>query len=481
MMRHWPPWESNAMNVMRAVCVAVSAGLLWTAGCGSESSAPADPRAAAVDRQVRQKWGKGLDELPTATLNVISPHNENIRNEFQWAFSLHHAAAYGSKVSIVWRDVGGGSTAVLRYLLNVYGSAKTSKIDVVWGGGQYNFDVLAGKGVLAPMALADDVTANIPAAFGVIELRDPNRLWCGSAISAFGFLYNLPLLKRAKIAPPTRWEDLAAPACFDHICMADPTQSGSAASAYEMIVQSEASWPAGWAKLLAILGNTKKIKDSASGAANAPMLGESALAACIDFYGIVRVAKAPDVLFYVNPVGQTAYDPDPIAILKNPPSAELAQRFVDFVLSRRGQALWALKVGEADGPIRSALGRQPIRRDVYDHYKGKLLPRVTNPYEAGGDMKVDLTMRRVRFSVLRQLVRAAAIDNLQYLRAARKKLIDTNFEPKRLAEYNRLPDNVAEPAKIPAIAAGLADKAEAERITTDWQRFFRDKYKRVAE
>ena len=469
------------MNVIRAVCVAVSAGLLWTGGCGGESDAPADPRAATVDQQVRKKWGKGLDELPSVNLSIVSPHNEDIRNEFQWAFSLHHAVQYGSKVSVVWRDVGGGSTAVLRYLLNVYDKSDTAEIDVVWGGGQYNFQVLAGKGVLQPMNLSDEVAEQIPATFGVIQLRDPNRLWCGSAISGFGFLYNLPLLKRAKIDPPKQWDDLAAAACFDHICLADPTQSGSAAAAYEMIVQSAETWPDGWAKLLAILGNTKKFKDSASGAANAPVVGESALAACIDFYGIMRVAKAPDVLFYVSPEGQTAYDPDPIAILKNPPSAELAQRFVDFVLSRRGQALWALRVGETDGPIRNALGRQPIRRDFYGHHEGKLLPRVTNPYETGGEMKVDLKMRRVRFGVLRQLVRAAAIDNRQFLRAARKKLIETGSEPRRRAEFNRLPDNVATREKIAEVAARLGDKAEAEKITTGWQRFFRDKYKRVAE
>jgi len=454
------------------------AGLL--AGCGGEA-APSDPRAAAIDKKVRAAWGKSLDELPTVRLRAISPHNENIVNEFEWAFSLHHAVAYGQKVDIEWRDVGGGSTAVLRYLRNVYARADTAEIDVVWGGGEVNFQKLAAEGILRPMKLSKDVLANVPATFGGVEMYDPNHLWCGSAVSGFGFLYNTGVLERVKVPAPKRWEDLSAPRCFGLLCLADPTQSGSAAAAYEMIVQSAATWPEGWAKLLAILANAKRFVDSASAAANAPVIGEAGIATCIDFYGIIRVAEAPEVLVYVSPAGQTAFSPDPIAILKNPPNGELARRFVDFVLSRRGQALWALKVGETDGPVRTALGRQPIRRDVYGAYAGKILPRIVNPYETGSELMIDREMRNVRFGVLRQLVKAAAVDNRQYLRDARKKLIERKLAPKLLAEFNRLPDDVATPAGIRQVAAKLRDKTEAEKITTAWQRFFRDKYMRLAK
>ena len=76
-------------GILAAVWLAV------VSGCGSGDSLPDDGRTQAADEQVRAKWGKPLDELPTATLAVISPHNENIRNEFQWAFSLHHAVEHG--------------------------------------------------------------------------------------------------------------------------------------------------------------------------------------------------------------------------------------------------------------------------------------------------------------------------------------------------------------------------------------------------
>ena len=469
------------MNAAKATVLAAWLGGACLAGCGGGSSAPADPRRPQVDQAVREKWGKGLDELPTVELVVISPHNENICNEFEWAFNLHHAVEHGRKVHVVWRDVGGGSTAVLRFLENRYKNGKGGEIDVVWGGGEVNFATMAAEGILQPMEVSDDVLANVPESFGGLSMYDPNRRWFGSAVSGFGFLYNRSLLKRANIPEPKRWEDLARPEFFSQICLADPTQSGSAAAAYEMIVQSAPSWPAGWARLLGILGNGKRFVDSASGAANAPVLGEAPIAACIDFYGINRVREAPDVLVYVSPKGQTAFNADPIAILRNPPHPELAQRFVDFVLSRRGQALWALRVGERDGPIRSALGRQPIRRDVYAAYAGKLCPGIVNPYEGGGALELDRTMWQRRFGLLRKLVRAAAVDNDEFLRAAKRKLIETNFDPKRLAEFHRLPDNVATEAGIAEVARKLNDETEAEKITTDWQRFFRARYKRVAE
>ncbi len=460
-------------------CLVAAAAL---AGCGGPG-ASRNPRATeAIEAEIASKWQKRLDELPAEKLVLISPHNESIAKEFTWAFVIDYAIAHGRRVQLEWRDVGGGSTGIVRYLRNVYARAETAEIDIFWGGGEVEFQKLAGEGLLTPLKLTALTREAIPATFGGLEMRDPNDLWCGSAVSGFGFIYNRPLLKRAGVAPPKTWDDIAKPECFDLICLADPMQSGSAAAAYEMIVQSEPTWPAGWAKLLAVLGNAKRFVDSAGAAANGPALGEAPIATCIDFYGALRVAEAPDILVYVSPKGQTAFSPDPIGILKNPPHPELAQAFVDFVLSVKGQALWALNVGEPDGPVRNPLGRQPLRKDVYDLYagSGKLSPWTVNPYESGNEMKIDAELRKVRFGVLRNLVRAAAIDNRQYLQAARARLIETNFEPAGLAEFNRLPDNVATREGVFEVAKQLRDRTQAAKITTGWQSFFRDKYLKVS-
>jgi len=204
------------------------------------------------------------------------------------------------------------------------------------------------------------------------------------------------------------------------------------------------------------------------------------VATCIDFYGIIRAVEAPEELVYLSPPGQTVFTPDPIAILKNPPHRQLAQRFVQFVLSRRGQAIWALRVGAPDGPVRNPLGRLPIRRDVYEAYAQDLLPSTVNPYHLGQAMEMTGHRTAVSFSTLRLLVGAAAVDNLEGLRRARRKLIATNFPADRLEEFRRLPENVSTLERMARTGQDLKDPTRREMIVTGWQRYFREKYERVA-
>jgi len=413
------------------------------------------------------------------TLVVITANNEDIKLEFERAFSAYHAAEFGKTVAIEWRDVGGGGNKVLTHLRNVYSRSETSGIDVLWGGGHAPFVSLADEGLLTPITLADDVRQNVPARFCGVPMVDEQGRWFGTAVSGFGFLYNKAILAGRGIAPPETWDDLGGARFCGLVALADPTQSSSAASAYEMIVQSGVDWPAGWAKLLGVLGNANRYYNGAGEAANA-VISEVAVAACIDFYGYPRASAHPDELVYVNPRGQQAFTPDPIAVLKNPPHGELARRFVAFVLSRRGQALWALPAGADDGPTDKTLYRQPIRKDVYTQYAGRLTGGMTSPYQGGQGVQLDTAMWATRSDVLKRLVSAAAVKNADGLKKAKRKLIDTRFDAARLAEFNALPPNVARADQIAGVAADLRDHAKAERITLAWRTFFRDKYAKVA-
>jgi len=469
------------MTARVAWILAAAAALLLFRGCGSSSQLPDDPRTAQADQQVRRRWGKPLRELPVATLVAISPNNENIQNEFEWAFSLQHAVEHGQRVVIEWRQVGGGGTSIETYLINVYNRSDSSGIDLLWGGGEFPFRKLADLGLLEPARLDEDTLAQIPLELGGVGLRDPQHRWIGSALSGFGFLCNRPMLEKCGATPlPATWDDLGEPRFADLLALADPTQSASASTTYVTVAQSAPTWPEGWAKLLRMLANAKRFMDSAGSAANAPLVGEAPVAACIDFYGLTRVLQAPAELVFVSPRGQTPFTPDPIGILKNPPHPELAQRFVQFVVSRAGQALWALPAGQPDGPARSALGRQPIRRDVYDVYAGQLLPQIVDPYEIGQALELVEQRRQIDFGVLRSLVGVAAIDNRDGLRAARRRLADLGYPPDRLAAFNALPDNIATLEAMKTTSKLLRDPAQRERILTDWQDYFRRKYEQVA-
>jgi ABC-type Fe3+ transport system substrate-binding protein len=477
------------MNLIRLVCVACAMALA-ACGCAKDGQLPSDPRLADADVACRAKWGKGLSELPAIDLVAIGPQSESIFDEFRWAFSLHHAVQYGQRVNLVKRDAGGGGSSIETYLLNVYREGGNPEIDIVWGGGENPFvrlangtpikDVSPNQSVplLEKLTLAPDVLSGMPAEMAGSRLYDKDMRWVGSALSGFGILYNAQMLRKCNIAPPQRWEDLADKRFAGLVELADPVQSGSAASAFRMIAMSADDWPAGWAKLLGVAANAREFSESAGTAANAPALGEALVATCIDFFGASRVAEAPDRLTYVSPRGQTVFTPDPIGILKDAPHRELAQQFVDFVLSPQGQALWALPAGAPGGPVRSTLGRQPIRHDTYELCEGRMLPWIVNPYEEGVAMAAT-GHAKVNFGVLRELLYAAAIANHDGLVQARKALAKSN-DPALLAELRSLPENVATAAKMEATANDLKDAKKLDALRTGWRDFFRAKYRRIA-
>jgi ABC-type Fe3+ transport system substrate-binding protein len=415
------------------------------------------------------------------TIVVITPHNEDIRTEFALGFQEYYRKATGGgTVAVDWRNVS--SNNMLKQLRAEYSKTDEPGYDVAFGGGEQNFILLAESGLLRPVKLDESALEQIPASYSGQPLYDPQHRWYGAAVSGFGFLYNKSLLQRRRAPEPRTWADLAGDRYYGMLCLADPTQSGSAAAAYEMIVLSAGSWPDGWARLLEVFSNSSSIVDSASRAADAPVKGEAIISTAIDFYGIMRVVRMPDTLVFLSPAGQTILSPDPVAALKNPPHPELAEMFVKYVLSLDGQALWALPAGSEGGPVEDSLFRTPIRRDVFEVYAGRLLPGLNNPY-AGEEKMLDANLRRAISQPLRLLIKAAAIDNADLLRQVRRKLIEQP-DAGKLARLHTLPETAATVEAMAEVGEILSDPArqdEQERITTGWQTYFRDLYQGLLE
>lgn len=451
-----------------------------------KGEAPVDPRVAAADKLCLEKWGKHFEELPTDLLVMLTAHNENILDEYEQAFSLHRAVSHGRRVKFDRRNVGGGGSSMQQSLLSVYGRGGTPEIDVLWGGGDSPFIELA-KGLpeigplLEKLSLDADVLANVPAQYSGNALRDPELRWVGSALSGFGIIYNKEMLARCRIAPPRDWQDLGDARFIGLVELADPSQSGSAAAAYRAVVISSASWPEGWAKLMPILGNAKRVADSAGTAANAPALGEALVATCVDFYGTMRVNEAPGRLEYFTPAEQAVFTPDPIAILRGAPNPQLAREFVNYVMSREGQALWAKQVGAAGGPVRRALGRQPIRRDVYEQEGAAGLPKdflsyIVDPYAK--EQTFAMPPEKVSFPVVRELSYQAAVANQEAMFQARQVVAR---RPDLMPEFVRLPDNVATLEAMAAVAKEMKDKARLDNLRRQWRDFFAQKYRRIIQ
>ena len=374
------------------------------------------------------------------TVVIISPHNEAVRHEFSVAFAQYYKSKTGRSVRIDWR-LTGGTSEISRYLAGEYLAAfervwatsgkswspqvaasfdnpritpaptaagdsleqaarraflesnTSCGIDLFFGGGAYDFDQHAAAGRL----VASDVlkthpdwfsTDSIPQVVSGETFYDPAGRWIGTCLSSFGICYNSDSLRRLGIERlPTSWTDLTSPLFFKQVALADPTKSGSAAKAFEMVIQqkmqelvtaagaeSDAILALGWTQGLHIIqaasANARYFTDSAPKIPLDVSLGDAAIGMCIDFYGrfqseSVKIGTSPSRLQYLTPAGGSSVGVDPIGLLRGAPHRAVAEEFIAFVLSLEGQKLWNFQVGTPGGPRKYALRRLPVRKELY--------------------------------------------------------------------------------------------------------------------
>jgi len=374
------------------------------------------------------------------TLVIVTPNNEAIRHEFTVAFADHYKKKTGRSVRIDWR-LPGGTSEIARYLKGEYYAAfqhewETSGktwtpdvggafdnpkikpaeapsidtpaqaarrafldstrgigIDLFFGGGAYDFEQQAAAGRLVPC----DVIRDHPGWFGASSIPemvsgepfyDAGARWIGTCLSSFGICYNSDSLRRLGVRElPASWNDLTNSRLFKQIALADPTKSGSAAKAYEMVIQQQmqeivreaasedpAILAVGWKRGLGIIqiasANARYFTDAGSKVPIDVSSGDAAVGMCIDFFGryqseSVKIGNAPSRLRYFTPAGGSSVGVDPIGLLRGAPNRAVAGEFIAFVLSLEGQKLWNFKVGVPGGPERYALRRLPVRRELY--------------------------------------------------------------------------------------------------------------------
>lgn len=374
------------------------------------------------------------------TVVIISPHNEAVRHEFSVAFAQYYKNKTGRSVRIDWR-LPGGTSEISRYLAGEYLAAfervwtanrkawspqvaasfdnpritpalnaagdsleqaarraflesnTSCGIDLVFGGGAYDFDQHAAAGRLVASEILRThpewfSTDSIPQVVSGETFYDPAGRWIGTCLSSFGICYNSDSLRRLGIERmPTSWTDLTSPLFFKQVALADPTKSGSAAKAFEMVIQqkmqelvtaagaeNDAILALGWTQGLQIIqaasANARYFTDSAPKIPLDVSLGDAAIGMCIDFYGrfqseSVKIGTSPSRLQYLTPAGGSSVGVDPIGLLRGAPHRAVAEEFIAFVLSLEGQKLWNFQVGTPGGPRKYALRRLPIRKELY--------------------------------------------------------------------------------------------------------------------
>jgi ABC-type Fe3+ transport system substrate-binding protein len=472
-------------------------------------------------------------------LVVVTPHNRDIRESFEAAFSDWHNQKYGEPVDIDYRTPG-GTTKIVDLLQKTYATYRddagrllpedqvSGDLHIAWGGGDFPFDQEMKRAfrdadgndvsVLKPIDLPAALLAAAypqPQLAG-IDLYDADAdrpEWFGVCLSSFGMVYNPALYDSLGLTKPLMWQDLADPNLDGLVALADPTQSGSAAVAYMMVIQrvmadaeerllaedatlagidaevreavggsrdveatltelelspaeTEAlrryraalaeGWEDGMRQLTLIAANARYFTNSASQVPTDVSQGQAAAGMAIDFYGrVYEELVGGDRVRFVSPTAATAITPDPVAVLYGVQgeSLELATRFVEFLLTPEGQRLWILNAGEPGGPARHGLRRPPIRPDVYADMTG-WSDRV-NPFEEAGGFN----QRRAwmgEFGDTRNVWAAAWIDAREALKSSYRTILDAGRE-----------DLLPELGSLPITRQGVVDLRSARKAAED--------------
>ncbi len=492
---------------------------------------------------------------------IVTPHIESIRYPFARAYEKRHHERTGERVHVDYRTPG-GTSEIGRYIASEYFAAfqyywtrtlgknwsravelsfdnpkivpddtpaddtpgqearraflasnVSSKLDLFFGGGPYDFEQQARAGRLVDSGCLREhpeiygtEPGKIPPTLSGENFYDPQGRWIGSVLSSFGISYNVDSLHRLGIAqPPAQWDDLADPRYFHQIALANPTQSGSVSKSFEMLIQQQMAREvdgralspeqekeavaAGWARAMRLLqkigANARYFTDSSAKIALDIEAGEAAAGMTIDFYGrfqseAVRKPDGSSRLQYVNVAGGSSVTVDPIGLFRGAPNRELAKEFLSFVLSTEGQKLWTWKVGAPGGPQRYALRRPPILPALYapEFREFRSDPDV-QPYELAKTFTYREKWTAPLFRAAAFIFRVMCIDTHEEQVAAWRALLDAEFPTEALAIFEDVSrvDYATASGEVREALGG--DKIKEVQLAKELADHFREMYRRV--
>ena len=399
-------------------------------------------------------------------LIIVTPHVEQIREEFGPAFDRWHTRTYGQHVAIDWRTPGGTSDIIKQLEATADAAARRGQTDaeghlpkgaagcdLFFGGGSFEHGKMKEeKSAVTDTGAKIKYRLGQPAGFeqkqldewfgknliGVQYLYDPDQYWIGTALSGFGIVYNRDVLKKLGLPEPRGFADLTDPRYANMLALADGRQSGSITTTYDSIL-NKYGWTEGWRILRDMAANARYFASAATRVPVDVSQGEAAAGLSIDFYGrgqaqfLLKPGDDPNSgrIGYVDPEGAVYIDADPASILNGASDPELARRFVEFCLTTEAQALWQFPSradggsrsannppgadGKPMGPIKYELRRMPVRRVMFDPagpYFAHMIDQ-TDPFKAASDVKT-----RGWRSAIPVLMAAFGIDTAHEARAA---------------------------------------------------------------
>ena len=294
------------------------------------------------------------------TLYGLTRHDGTIYTKYTNEFCASHPEVS----NILWLErtnVAAWKSAVV---------SGSNPVSILWGGGPTIFNVLADAGLMLPFKnttlinlIKDNVNDTIAGA-DMIRYNETTgeMLWVAAAISSFGFTVNHDNLETYGLEIPETWEDLASPDYYlgttQHaIGMGDAPETTSNTRVYQIILQ-KFGWEAGWDILTRMAANSKIFEGGSGPTRDSVITGSQAISMTIDFYGYQAMYQN-SACEYIIPKNESIVNADPIAIASSTPYQALAEDFVQFVMGKKGQAMW----------LDSDINRLPVYYEAFNYSK----------------------------------------------------------------------------------------------------------------
>ena len=355
------------------------------------------------------------EDVPIKELKIVSPHWDGYRREIEVGFARWYKQKHNRIVNIRWIDIGGGSD-IVRNLVARKNIGDPLPVDIVFGGGTDIFDSLKKANLLLRTDLPSLLRSRLQNSLGGNKLIDDEDMWFSVSLTTFGIVVNKELLKLKGIKEPKFYSDLANDSYKQLVGSADPRKSGTNRFMYELILQRY-GWEDGWRIIYKISSNVKSFSVHSSQSPKDVASGEIAVALLVDSYAQETIRKyGGEKIGYNVPLDTYSFFGDPVAKLVTVKEPELADQFIEFILSEEGQAILSLKVGAPLGPSQYELTRLPVYKSIYNRTD---IAREEKPFEHLGSFIYRQDEAASRWEVTSKLLGIFAVDIQPLLSSAR--------------------------------------------------------------
>ena len=269
-------------------------------------------------------------------LMVYTSMKETLIGKLRDAFAKKHP-----EVSFDYYSAGAG-----KLMAKIAAERQSGKltVDVLWHSEVPDFYQLKKEGVWEKYVSPEAKIVQSP-------VKDPDGFFTPARLGTLGIAYNTKKITAA----PKGWEDMLDPRFKDGFAIANPALSGTAMVSVAMLANTF-----GWEYIQKLRANGAKMGAGSGQVVDDTASGDFKASLAPDYIAIDKIKKGAN-MGIVFPKEMLVV-PSPIAIFKGTPNLKAAQKFVDFLLSKDGQAIVA------------AEGTLPIRADVEVDKKHGLPP-----------------------------------------------------------------------------------------------------------